>query len=102
MKKTILSRHVEWQSNSGNIAICKMTDSHIKFTINKLYFYAEDRTNYKVDGMDTYMGYTGFTIREWIHALQREQKQRKREVKKARSIQRGLAASKSNLKRSFK
>lgn len=100
MKKTVLSRHVEWPSKSGSVAICNMSDSHIKFTINNLYFYAEDRTGYGVDGMDTNVSYTGFTIREWIHALQREQRQRKREVKKARSIQRGLAASK--MKRSFK
>lgn len=100
MLKRILNRRTEWPSKDGNVAINNMTDSHIKYTISNLYFYAEDRTGYGVDGMDTYVSRTGFTIREWIHALEREQKQRKREVKKARSIRYGLAASKNRRKRS--
>lgn len=96
---TVLNRHVEWPSKDGCIAICNMTDSHINYTINNLMFFAQDRTNSYVNGMDTNVSYTGFTIREWIHALQREQRQRKREVKKARSSVFGMAANKKNSKR---
>lgn len=107
MKSTVLGRGVEWPSKNGDVAIHNMTDDHIRFTIGKLFSYAEDRTieydnGYIFDGMDTNVRYTDFTIREWIHALQREQKQRKREIKKARSIKRGLAASKKRKTRSYK
>lgn len=96
---TVLNRHVKWPSKDGGIAICNMKDDHIQYAINNLLFYAQDRTKSYVNGMDTNVSHTGFTIREWIHALQREQKQRKREVKKARSSVFGMAANKKNAKR---
>lgn len=106
MKKRILNRHVTWPSNDGDIRLCDMTDSHILFVSNKLLEYAKDRTNYRVNGLDTFVGRTEFTIREWLHALQREQKQRLREIKNARSAAYGMAAKKTaknkNLKRRFK
>lgn len=102
MSKPILHRRTIWPSSNGGVAICNMTDDHIIHTQRTLYGYSIDRTTPYVDGKDTLVSRTGFTIREWMHALQREQKQRKREAKKAHALVFGLAAKRKFKKGSYR